>query len=194
MHTLALRWVSRALARVIPEEMAEALIGDLVEEHALRLCTDGPCRAALWCSGQILRSTVPLLGAALRRRAVLLALATGYVAYAFAAAAERAARDALAPVASHSAVDGIPVLFIHLCSIVLAAYAAERIGAGASLALGALVALAAVLQLAAPAHGMPLWYGGALLLAGSAAALAGRKMSRRTSRRASAPRLRKTVA
>ena len=194
MHRLAQRWVSRALERLLPEEVAEALVGDLLEEHRLRVRTAGPRGAALWYWGQVVRSVVPVLHTAFRRGDWVLPWVVGFVAYSFAASAEVSARDSVAMVATHTAVDAIPVLIIYLGTIALAAYVAERVRAGAALALALLVALAAVLQLVTAAHGLPLWYRCALLIAGPAAALAGRTLFARWSRGARALRRRRTVA
>ena len=194
MHGVAQRWASRVLERLLPEDMAHALVGDLLEEHALRVRVDGARAAAGWFWAQVGRSVVPALHTAFRRRDWVLAWAVGFVAYTFAASAELSARDSVAMVATHTAVDAIPVLIIYLGAIVLTAYVAERVRAGAALALGLLVTLTAVLQLVTGAHDMPLWYRCALLIAGPAAALAGRKLFARWSRGARASRRRRTVA
>jgi hypothetical protein len=193
MHDLAQRWASRLLERLLPEDVAEALVGDLLEEHTLRVRTAGPRRAAFWYWGQVVRSVVPVLHTAFRRGDWVLAWVVGFVAYSFASSAEMSARDSVALVATHTAVDAVPVLIIYLGTIALGAYVAERVRAGAGLALGLLVALTAVLELVTDAHDMPLWYRCALLIAGPAAALAGRTLLARWSRGAPASRRRRTV-
>jgi hypothetical protein len=188
MSGFAQRCVSRVLEQLLPEAEAEALAGDLLEEHALRARTAGPRRAGCWYWAQVARSVVPLLHAAFRRRAWVRAWVVGFVAYAFAASAEISARDAVAPVATHTAVDAIPVLIIYLATLVLAAYVAERVRVGAASALGLLVALAAAVQLVGAAPNIPLWYRCAVLVAAPAAALAGRALFKRWSRGAAARR------
>jgi hypothetical protein len=194
MPGLAQRWVSRVLEQLLPEDEAEALVGDLLEEHALRARTAGPRRAACWYWGQVARSVVPLVDAAFRRANWVRPFAVGFVAYAFAASAETSARDSVVPVATHTALDAIPVLIIYLATVVLAAYVAERMRAGAAGALGLLVALAAAAQLVAAAPGIPLWYRCAVLIAAPAATLAGRALFMRWSRGAAASRRRRTLA
>jgi hypothetical protein len=188
------RLASLIVAQLIDADVAEALVGDLTEERAARARVAGPTRAALWYWAQVIRSMGPLLHGALRRKELVLACVAGLVGYAFAVAAENAARDAVALVASHTAVDALPVLIVYLPTIVLAAYLAERVEEGAALALGLLVALAGVVQLVANAHHMPLWYRCVSPLAGPAAALAGRWLLIRWSRRAAGARRRRSIA
>jgi hypothetical protein len=193
MHGIAQHWVSRVLERLLPEHVAEALVGDLLEEHALRVRTEGSPRAALWYWRQLARSVLPVLKISFRRGDWVPAWVAGFVAYSFAVSAETSARVSVAKVATHTAIDAIPVLIVYLGTIVLAAYVVERIRAGGALALGLLVELAAVIQLVTNAHDMPPWYRCALLIAGPLAALAGRKLFARRGRGAH-PRRRKTIA
>jgi len=183
MQEQAQRWVSRAFEWLLPEDMAGALVGDLLEEYAARVRTTGPHRAALWYWEQVARSVVPVLNTAFRRRDWVLAWVIGCVAYSIVVSAEYSARVSVAKVATHTAVDAIPVLIVCLGTIVLVAYVAERIRVGAALALALLVALTAVTHLLTAAHGMPLWYRLAFLATGPAAALAARALRARCLRR-----------
>jgi hypothetical protein len=193
MHGFAQRLVSRVLERLLPEDVAEALVGDLLEEHALRVRTAGRTQAAVWYWGQVVRSVAPVLHTAFQRGDWVPAWVVGFVAYSFAVSAEVSARVSVAKVATHTAVDAIPVLIVYLGTIVLMAYVAERVRAGAALALALLVALTAVVELVTAAHGMPLWYRLAFLIAGPAAVRAGAALFARWSRVA-ASRRRRTVA
>lgn len=143
--------------------------------------------------GQVVRSVVPVLHTAFRRGDWVLAWVVGFVAYSFAASVEVAARASVVPVATHTAIDAIPVLILYVPAIALAAHVAERVRAGAALAVALVVALTAVVHLVA-ADGMPLWYRLVLLVAGPAAALAGGALFVRRSRRSFESRRRRTVA
>jgi hypothetical protein len=179
--------------RLLPEDVAEAFVGDLIEEHALLVAAAGSRRAALWYWGQVVRSAVPVLHTAVRRGDWVLAWVVGFVAYSFAVSVEVAARAAVAPVATHTAIDALPVLLLYLPAIALAAHVAERVRAGAALAVALVVALTAVAHLVA-ADAMPLWYRLVLVIAGPAAALAGGALFVRRSRRSCESRRRRTVA
>ena len=183
MHEHARRWVSRALEWLLPEDTAEGLVGDLLEEYAVRIGTAGPRRAAWWYWRQVAHSILPVLHTAFRRRDWVPAWAVGFVAYSFAVSAEDSARLSVAKVATHTAVDAIPVLIVCLCTIVLMAYVAEHVRAGAALAFALLLALTAVVHLATAAHDMPLWYRLMFLVTGPGAALAGRAPRARWLRR-----------
>ena len=183
MHEHAQRWVSRAFEWLLPQDVAEALVGDLLEEYAVRVRTVGPRRAAWWYWEQVGRSVVPVLHTAFRRREWVLAWVVGWVAYSIVVSAEVSARDSVAKIATHTSVDAIPVLIVCLGTIVLVAYVAERVRTGAALALAPLVAITAVTHLITTADGMPLWYRLAFLVAGPAAALAARALRARWLRR-----------
>jgi hypothetical protein len=194
MEGLAQRALSRFLERLLPVDVAEALVGDLREERTLRAARVGPRQAALWYWGQVVRSLVPVLHGAFRSANWVPAWVVGFVGFSFAVSVEVAARDAVAKVATHGAVDAIPVLILYLGALALAGSVAERVRAGAALALTMVIALTAVVGLITAAHGMPLWYRLVLPIAGPAAALAGAALFRRRSRGAPASRRRKTVA
>lgn len=194
MHDLAQRWVSRLLERLLPEDVATALVGDLLEEHALRARTAGEREAAWWYWGQVARSAAPVLHTAFRRGDWVLAWVVGFVAYSFAVSAEVAARVSVAKVATHTVVDAVPVLIVYLVFIALAGYVAARVRVGGHAALAVVVTLTAVVELATAAHGMPLWYRLVLPIAGPAAALAGGALRARGARGGSASRGRNTVA
>ncbi len=183
MHEHAQRWVSRVFEWLLPEDVAEALVGDLLEEHAVRVRTEGSRRAALWYWEQVGRSVAPVLHTAFRRRDWVLAWVIGWVAYSIVVSAEISARVSVAKVATHTSVDAIPVLIVCLGTIVLVAHVAERVRVGAALALALLVALTAVTHLLTAADGMPSWYRLAFLVAGPAAALAARALRARLRRR-----------
>ena len=193
MQGFAQHWVSRVLERLLSEEVAEALVGDLLEEHTLRVRTAGPRRAALWYWGQVVRSVVPVLQTAFGRGDWVIAWVVGFVAYSFAVSVEVAARAAAMKVATHTAVDAIPVLILYLPAITLAAHVAERVRAGAAWAVALIVAITAVVHLVT-ADGMPLGYRLVFLIAGPAAALAGGALSALQSRRSRESRRRRTVA
>jgi hypothetical protein len=182
MHRFAQRWVSLILERLLPDDVGQALVGDLLEEHALRARTVGARRAALWYWGQVGRSVVPMLQTSFRRGDWVLAWVVGFIAHSFAAAAEASARASVATVATHTAVDAVPVLIIYLGAIAFVTYVAERVRAGAAVALALIVELTAVVQLVTASDGMPLWYRLVFLFAGPAAVLAGGTLFARWSR------------
>jgi len=181
MHGLMQRGMSRVLERLLPEDVADAIVGDLAEEHALRVGTMGSRRAACWYWGQIVRSLGPVLRTAFRSGDWVPAWVVGFVAYSFAVSVEAAARAAVAPVATHTAVDAIPVLLLYAGALVLAARVAERVRTGAALAVALVVALTAVVHLVSGGP-MPLWYRLVFPIVGPAAALAGGALFARRSR------------
>jgi hypothetical protein len=185
MHVFAQRCVNRMFERLLPKGAADALIGDLLEERAARCRAQGPYRSAGWYWAEVARSIAPALYVAFRHGDWVGAWAVGFVPYSVAVSAETSARASVARVATHTAVDAIPVLIVHLGALALGGYVAERVRAGASSALALLVGLSAALHLVGAASGMPIWYRVALLVAGPATALASGASAARRARTAS---------
>jgi hypothetical protein len=191
MHDSPPRWATRLLERLLPEDVAEALVGDLLEEYALRARTTGAGSASCWYWLQIVGSATPLVCSAVRRRGCLLTVGVAFAAYAFAEATEVATNAAISLFEPSAATNAIPILIVALAAIVLAGYLATWIRPGAAIALALIVAVAAAAQLATATDGMPLWYRLVFLIAGPVAAAAGSALFARRYLRAEAFRRRR---
>lgn len=55
------------LSRLLPERDRDAVLGDLVEEYALRLRSASPSTVSRWYWGQVYRSIPPVLACTIRR-------------------------------------------------------------------------------------------------------------------------------
>jgi hypothetical protein len=170
------RWSVRLLERVLPAGTAHALVGDLLEEHALRARFGRASDAMRWYWAQVIGSLAPLLCSAVARGRWLLPMVVGFTAYSVVDAARVAAEASVAALPEPRAAHAISVLIVSIATIVPASYAAARIGRGAAAVLALLVALGAAKILIAPS-GMPSWYGASLLIAGPLAAAAGGALS-----------------
>jgi hypothetical protein len=186
------RWVNRLLERLLPEDVAEALVGDLLEEYALRARSTRAGGVSGWYWMQIVGSAAPLLCSAVARGRWPLTLGVGFAAYAFAEAVEVAVDAANSLLEPSTAAHTIPILIVGLAAIVLAGYLAAWIRPGAAAALALVVAVTAAVQLLTATEGMPLWYRLVSGIAGPFAAAAGGALFARRHLRAEAFRRRRT--
>jgi len=178
------RWTVRLLERVLPPEVAGALVGDLLEEYALRARSAHPISVKQWYWAQLIGSAAPLVCAAVARGRWLLPVAVGFAAYAVVDATKVAADAAVATLPEVHRVTGtVLVLIASLVTILLTSYVAARFRPGAMAVLAVLIAVGAARLLVTPG-GMPLWYGSILLIAGPLAATAGGALSARRKGRA----------
>jgi hypothetical protein len=171
-------WVNRLLECLLSDDLAEPLVGDLLEEHALRTRSTGARSASSWYWIQVFGSAVPLLYFAFRHGRWVLAVSLGFTAYAVAEATIVAADVAMSQVLQPATVAhaGL-ILVVGLTTIVLAGYLAARIRPGAGVAFVLIVTLAGAVQLLKVTGGMPLWYELVFLIAGPLAAAAGGALS-----------------
>jgi hypothetical protein len=169
------------LGRLLPEADREAVIGDLVEECALR-----ESRSALheswWCLSQVSRSIAPLWWARARQEALLPLLGVAFAAFVAANIIEMVATMALVNLLVARPSVLWPVNFLVGLGAMafgggLAAW--MRSGAAAAVALMIFV-LVIVFMFTMTDGGGPLWYHIGFLFFGPLAALAGGAFLRRT--------------
>jgi hypothetical protein len=175
---------------VLPEEEREAVIGDLVEESALRARASTRATATWWCWGQVARSIPVVLCSNRRRRHWLGTLGVATAAYVAAGVLESLALFAISILLRPDAQLAIVLsVIVGLATMALGGYVAAWVRQGAASALAAIILISvAVLALTMP-HSAPLWYGLTFLIAGPLAALAGGRLNlvRRAGRGPHAP-------
>ena len=156
----------------------DALIGDLAEEHTLRLRSQSG--AAWWYWNQVTRSLAALLWAAVRRGRWLGALGAAIAAYGLVYVVEWAGGTALSGLLGRvPLVDWLITLAITLSAMVLGGYLAARMRRGA-VAVLALISAASVIRLMlTTGHIVPLRYQLPWLVLCPIAALAGGALWRR---------------
>lgn len=133
------------VGRLLPEQDREALLGDLVEEHALRTRADKYPNEFLWYWSQVTRSTAPLLWAAARRGRWLGILAAAIGVYIIVAMLESAGAALIAKFfASRSIVSLMFSMALSPALMVLGGYVAVRIRAGAAAILAIISAIAVI--------------------------------------------------
>lgn len=167
------------LGCLLPEADKDAVIGDLIEEHAL-LQASSNRHAVWWYWNQVSRSLLPLLGMAIRRGQWPGVLGAALGAYVLVTIVETAATMAASgllvayPLAQQRAA-----LVIGLAATVLGGYVAASIRRGASATLAVIIALVVVVLMKTMSESAPLWYQFGFLVFGPLASLAGGALRRR---------------
>jgi drug/metabolite transporter superfamily protein YnfA len=173
------------LESLLPEEDRDAVVGDLIEESALRARASTRATATWWCWGQVARSIPLVLWSDLRRGHWFGTLGVAIVAYVAASVLESVG-VALVFELLHPDPRLAIVLsaIVGLATMVLGGYVVASIRQGAAPALAGIIFIVVAVLFATIPNSAPLWYGLTFLIAGPVAALAGGwlKVTRRTGR------------
>lgn len=146
MKSLKLNVATWMLSRLVPLNAREAIVGDLVEEHA-RLTKSGLSDAPLgWYLQHICGSILPLLSAGLARAAWPVTFGVALVAYALIFPTQWFIQWAIRHLPAK--FDGPVELIVLLPAVFLIGYLAERIRRRSLTVLGTLVLLTIAAQFA----------------------------------------------
>jgi hypothetical protein len=154
------------LSRLAPYGESEALVGDLLEEYALRAATGSHSAALRWYLHQILVSGLHLMWARFTRTAWLSTLAVALLAYFTVGVAEFTIKQTISKSPAINMVATFP-------AVVLIAYFAARFRRGAPLVLAALMLLAVTIMTFMADENLPLPYRIAYFLVGPSAVFVG---------------------
>jgi hypothetical protein len=161
------------LSRLVPEGERDALVGDLIEEHALRAGTTSSSAALRWCLQQVCASAPPLLWARLRRAAWIVTFGVALLAYTAVGLVEWIVNRAIPSSSAASAANMLLGLLIPFPMVVLIAYFAARFSPRAPIVLGTIMLLMVTVMTLTSAESIPTWYRIAYFLVGPAAAFIG---------------------
>jgi hypothetical protein len=171
MHHPALRVATWIFSWLVPKEHRESLMGDFVEEYALRGKGGSSSAALRWYLRQVCASIPPLLWARLTRTAWLSTLCVATLAYFTVGVAQLIIRWVLS---SSSATIHNPLdLIMIFPMVVLIGYVAERLRRRSAIVLGAMMLLAITALTVWSTESSPLWYRVAWFFVGPAAAVIG---------------------
>jgi hypothetical protein len=167
MATWAFSWLA-------PRSQREALLGDLVEEYALRANAASASAARKWYLRQLYASAPPLLWARLTRTAWISTLGVALCAYLAVGVVELMVNWALASSPASGTVAYNPFgMFITFPMVVLIGYFAARFRRAAPIVLGAIMLLSVTAMTLWATESMPAWYRIAYFAVGPAATLIG---------------------
>ena len=159
---------------VLPGRECDYVIGDLIEEYALRARRSAAMPVRYWYTMQVCRSIVPLLWMSTARAGWLGTLGIAGAAWMTASVVEalgvRLLQLVLAP---ESFVFTLGSMAIGLATIAGGGYLAGRIRQLSPMVMAAIVLLVVVVLMAMAGETAPLWYALVFLIAGPLAAVGG---------------------
>jgi hypothetical protein len=163
---------------LVPEGDRDAVVGDLIEESALRARGRNGGTAAWWCWGQVVRSIPLMLWADLRRRRWPGTLGVAIAAYVGASVLESVGLSVASRLVRPGALlASVLSVTVGLAPMVCGGYMAASIRRGAAPALAGIILIVVVVLFLTRPHSAPRWYGLTFLIAGPVAALAGGRLN-----------------
>ena len=173
------------LERLLPERDRNTIVGDLIEESALRASASTRIATAWWCWGQVVRSIPLILWSDFRRRHWLGTLSVAIGAYVSASLIEFVSTAVISQMFRPDARLAIVLsVIVGLVTMALGGYVAAAIRQGAAPVLAGIIFIVVGVLFVTMPNSAPFWYGLTFLIAGPLAALAGGRLNliRRTGR------------
>jgi hypothetical protein len=162
------------LGCLLPTADRDPVIGDLVEEHALRSRTESAFSASVWFWSQLVRSAPRFAWIALRRSRWPGMLGAAVAAYVLVTVIESAGEIAMSKLGIRDPqVRSLVGLSVGLAAMVVGGYVAAWIRRGAAAVLAGIVVSVVMLLMAVAPGSVPLWYLLGFLILAPAASVAG---------------------
>jgi hypothetical protein len=162
------------LGRILAGKNREVVIGDLAEEHALRIRSASPLTASAWYWGQVYRSVPPIAWSFVRGGLWLPTLGVAMAAFIAAGMVEFAGDLVISRLVDpDTLIQAFFGLAVGLTTMAAAGYFAAWIRAGAATALAVIVMISVSALMVTRSESAPLWYQLAFLIVGPLASLAG---------------------
>ncbi|HTB66309.1 MAG TPA: hypothetical protein VK727_08775 [Steroidobacteraceae bacterium] len=178
MRDYALQVATWTFSWLAPRSQREAVLGDLLEEYALRANAASASAARRWYLRQLCASALPLLWTRLTRSAWISTLGVALCAYLTVGVVELIVNWALASSAAAGTAAYNPLgMFITFPMVVLIGYFAARFRRAAPIVLGAIMLLNVTAMTLWATESLPGWYRIAYFLVGPAALLIGRALN-----------------
>jgi hypothetical protein len=174
MSQRALRGATWFISRLAPENERESLVGDLMEEHALRAQTMSSSDALWWYLKQVCASAPSLLRVRAARGAWISTLGVALLAYVAVGVAEFSVNWAVSRAATSASFTYEPMaLAIMFPVVMLIGHIASRFRRGSASVLGVMMLLVVTAMMLWSTEAMPLWFRIAYFFVGPAAAFIG---------------------
>lgn len=163
----------------------DAVLGDLVEEHGMRVRHSSAFDAGQWYWGQVCRTIPVVVWRRTIRDGWLWTFGAAAGAYIAAGFIESAGLSLVARWSNGQTPSHLISMMVGLAALAMAGYLASWMRRGSADVLAALIVIAVfVLSLVLPGR-VPFWYGVAFLLLGPLSAHAGGRLARSSHRRKS---------
>jgi hypothetical protein len=177
MSDMAPRSATWLLGCLLPADK-EAVIGDLIEEHAL-LRSSSSRYASWWYWNQVALSLIPFFWSAVRRGRWLGVLGAAFVAYVFVTVIESATLATSRLFITDALMQERASFVIGLAATALGGYLAASIRRWAAATLAVMVACIVTALMITMPESAPLWYQFGFLVFGPLASLTGGRVWRR---------------
>lgn len=164
------------LSRLAPESEREPLVGDLMEEFALRANSSSASQALRWYLRQVCASAGPLLWVRFRRGVWtwISTMGVALLAYIAVGVVDFAVKWVIPNWTADGTFAPNPLgLIVTSALVVVIGYCAARFRRGAPIVLGVIMLLVVVWMMWGTAEHIPLWYRIAYFLIGPGAAFLG---------------------
>jgi hypothetical protein len=174
MHQGTLLLATWILARLAPEAEREPIVGDLMEEYALRARASSASAALKWYLQQVYASAPSLLWDRLRRAAVFSTIGVALLAYIVLGVVEFAVKWFIPNWTPEGGFAPNPLgLIVMFPMIVLIGYFAARFRPGAATLLGLIMLAVVTWMMWGTNETMPLWFRLGYFVVGPVAAFLG---------------------
>lgn len=174
--------VQEVVAWLLPSAVAEALLGDLVEERRVRLRDASPASVARWYWRQLACSIPVLLWTSVRRGVSFFAIVIALGGYVTSGIVASALRSLLSPVTASFVPHPVMALVCGLTALAAGGFAASWLRPAAGRLLAALVLVSMFVMMAFDSKSTPLWYELLYVVLGSLAPIVGGVASARWQR------------
>ncbi len=167
------------VSRLVPEREREPLLGDLIEEYALRANAASASAALKWCLQQVCASAPPLMCASLSRTAWISTIGIAMLAYIAVGIVEFGVDWGLSIASGQGSAAYNPAgMLITFPMVVVIGYFAARLRPSAPVVLATLMLTAVTVMTLSANENVPRWYRFAYFVAGPAAAILGGAIKR----------------
>jgi hypothetical protein len=170
----AVAWTTWAVEWLLPRQLVDEVVGDVVEEFELR-CRSAPGSASvLWVLSQFGRSLAPMIWMSVLREGWLTTIGAGLACFIVVNVIEAAADLLiLPPLAPNAELQAAIGLLLGLAAMTVGGYLAARIRAAAPIVLSMVIFITVAVLMRMGVGSVPLWYELGFLILGPLAALKG---------------------
>ena len=167
-------WSTWAVEWLLPRQLVDELVGDIVEEFELRRRSAPGSANTLWALSQLTRSLGPVTWTSVRRESWLVTIGAGIGSFVVVNFVEAAA-DALIlpPLAAHAQLQAGVGLLLGLGAMALGGYLAARVRSAAPIVLSVMIFITVAVLMGMGVGSVPLWYQLGFLIFGPLASLKG---------------------
>jgi hypothetical protein len=167
-------WITWAVEWLLPRQLVDEVVGDVVEEYELRRRSAPESADVLWVLSQFCRSLAPVICLSVRREGWLVTIGAGVGCFVVVNFVEAAADALILPLlAVHAQLQAGVGLLLGLGAMTLGGYLAARIRSAAPIVLSVMIFITVAVLMRMGVGNVPMWYQLGFLILGPLASLKG---------------------